>query len=153
MIRGDDEVQPVPRVRTPKNQVSEAYAMKSGDEDSASVIAEDPHHIRRPSSPQKTFVIVKTKVNHQLSVSSCICGPGRCVCSFLHLFCPTEFSDGVFSEAYERAVMRTILVAKVIDRAGPHSMYSAIRLCSTNQTKIPERLLLGEWPSPCRKRA
>jgi hypothetical protein len=59
-------------------------------------------------------------------------------------FAPIEFSDGVFSEVYERAVMRTILVAKVIDRAGPRSMYSAIRLCSTNQTKIPKRLLLGE---------
>ena len=66
------------------------------------------------------------------------------MCSFLHLFCPTGFLDGVFSEAYERAVMRTVLVAEVIDRAGPLAMYSATILCCTNQTKIAEGLLLGE---------
>ena len=64
--------------------------------------------------------------------------------SFLHLFCPTGFSDGVFSEAYERAVMRTILLAKVIDRAGPLPMYSATMLCRADQNKVAEGLLLGE---------
>ena len=63
---------------------------------------------------------------------------------FSIFFCPTRFLDGVFSEAYERAVMRTILVATVIDRAGPLSMYSATMLCCTNQTKVAEGLLLGE---------
>ena len=85
--------------------------MKSSDEDSAFVIAEDPHHSRRPSLPPKIFVIVKTEINHQLSVLSCIYGLGRRACSFLHLFCPTGFSDGVFSEAYEQVVMRTVLEA------------------------------------------
>ena len=59
-------------------------------------------------------------------------------------FVPLGFLDGVFSKAYEWAVMRTILVAKVIDRAGPLSMYSATMLCCTNQTKVAKRLLLGE---------
>ena len=127
MIRGDDEIQP-----------------KSSDEDFAFITVEDLHHRRRLSSPPKTFIIVKTEVNDQLSVSSCICGPGRRACSFLHLFCPTGFSDGVFSEAYERAVMRTILLAKVIDRAEPLPMYSATMLYCTNQTKVAEGLLLGE---------
>ena len=77
------------------------------------------------SSPPKTFIIVKTEVDDQQSVSSCICGPGRRACSFLHLFCPTGFLDGVFSEAYEWAVIRTVLVAEVIVRAGPLPMYSA----------------------------
>ena len=96
------------------------------------------------SSPPKTFIIVKTEVDDQQSVSSCICGPGRRACSFLHLFCPTGFLDGVFSEAYERADKRTILVAKVIDRAGSLPMYSATILCCTKQTKVAEGLLLGE---------
>ena len=73
-----------------------------------------------------------------------MCEPGRRACSFLHLFCPTGFLDGVFSEAYERAVMRTILVAKIIDRAGPLPMYSSTIFCCTNQTKVAEGLLLGE---------
>jgi len=64
--------------------------------------------------------------------------------SFLHLFCPTGFSDGVFSEAYERAVMKTILMAKVLDRAGPLPIYSATTVCCTNQTRVAEGLLLGE---------
>ena len=93
------------------------------------------------SSPPKTFIIVKTEVNDQLSVSSCICGPGRHACSFLHLFCPTGFLDGVFSETYERAVMRTVLMAEVIDRAGPLPMYSATMFCRTDQKKVA---LLGE---------
>jgi len=93
------------------------------------------------SSPPKTFIIVKTEVDDQQSVSSCICGPGRRACSFLHLFCPTRFSDGVFSEAYERAVMRTVPVAEVIDRAGPLPMYSATVFCRTDQKKVA---LLGE---------
>ena len=123
--------------------------MKSGDEDSAFIITEDPYHSRRPSLPPKIFVIVKTEVNHQLSISSCICGPGRRACSFLHLFCPTGFLDGVFSGAYERTVMRTVLVVEVIDRAGPLPMYSATMICRTDQNKVAEGLLLGEWPSPC----
>ena len=77
-----------------------------------------------------------------------MCEPGRRVCSFLHLFCPTGFLDGVFSEAYEREVIGTILVAKVIDSAGPLPMYSATMLCRTGQTKVAEGLLLGKWPSP-----
>ena len=86
-------------------------------------------------------------------LSSCIymCGPARRACSFLHLFCPTGFLDGVFSETYERAVMRTVLMAEVIDRAGPLPMYSATMFCRTNQNKVAEGLLLGEWPSPCCK--
>ena len=52
----------------------------------------------------------------------------RRACSFLHLFCSTGFLDGVFSEAYEREVIGTILVAKVIDSAGPLFMCSAIVL-------------------------
>ena len=70
--------------------------------------------------------------------------PARRACFFLHLFCPTRFSDGVFSEVYERAVMKTILVAKDIDRAGPLPMYSAIVLYCTDLTKVAEGLLLGE---------
>ena len=67
---------------------------------------------------------------------------------FSHLFYPTVFLDGVFSEAYERAVMGTILMAKVIDSVVPLPMYSATMLCCTIQTKVVERLLLREWPSP-----
>ena len=78
-----------------------------------------------------------------------MCGLARRACSFLHLFCPTGFLDRVFSEAYERAVMRTILVAKVIDRAGSLPMNSATMLCCTDQNKVAEGLLLEEWPSPC----
>ena len=103
------------------------------------------------SSPPKTFIIVKTEVDDQQSVSSFICGPGRRACSFLHLFCPTGFLDGVFSEAYERAVMRAVLVTEVIDRAGPLPMYSATVFCRTDQNKVAEGLLLGEWPSLCCK--
>ena len=66
------------------------------------------------------------------------------MCSFLHLFCPTGFLDGVFSEAYERAIMRTVLVAEVIDRARPLHMYSATVFCCTDQNKVAEGLLLGE---------
>ena len=66
------------------------------------------------------------------------------MCSFLHLFCPTGFLDVVFSEAYERAVMRIGLVAEVIDRAGPLPMYSATMFCRTDQNKVAEGLLLGE---------
>jgi len=40
--------------------------------------------------------------------------------------------------------MKTILVAKDIDRAGPLPMYSAIVLYCTDQTKVAEGLLLGE---------
>ena len=83
--------------------------------------------------------------------SSCMNRPARCACSFLHLFCPTRFLDGVFSEAYERAVMRTILMAKVIDMAGLLPMYSATMLYRTDQNKVAEGLLLGERPSPCCK--
>ena len=50
---------------------------------------------------------------------------------------------------YERAVMGTILMAKVIESAGPLSMYSATMFCCTNQTKVAERLLLGELASSC----
>ena len=70
--------------------------------------------------------------------------PARRVCSFLHLFCPTGFSDGDFGEVYERAVMGTILMAKVIESAGPLSMYSATMLCRTDQIKVVEGLLLEE---------
>ena len=73
-----------------------------------------------------------------------MCGLARRACSFLHLFCPTGFLHGVFSEAYERAVMRTILVAEVIDGAGPLPMYSATMFCRTDQNKVAEGLLLGE---------
>ena len=58
--------------------------------------------------------------------------------------CYEKMQDGVFSEAYDRAVMRTFLVAKVTDRAGPLPMYSATMLYCTNQTKVAEGLLLGE---------
>ena len=73
-----------------------------------------------------------------------MCRPAKRACFFLHLFYPTVFSDGVFSEAYERAVMGTILMAKVIDSAGPLPMYPATVLCCTDQTKVAEGLLLGE---------
>ena len=66
-------------------------------------------------------------------------------------FCPTGFFDGVSNEAFERAVMRTVLVAEVIDRAGLLPMYSAIVFCRTDQNKVAKGLLLGEWPSPCCK--
>jgi hypothetical protein len=66
-------------------------------------------------------------------------------------FCPIGFFYGVSSEAYERAVMRTVLVAEVIDRAGPLPMYSATVSCGTDQNKVAEGLLLGEWPSLCCK--
>ena len=59
-------------------------------------------------------------------------------------FCPTVFFDGVSSEAYERTVMRTVLVAEVIDRAGQLPMYSATMFCHTDQNKVAEGLLLGE---------
>ena len=59
-------------------------------------------------------------------------------------FCPTGFFDGVYSEAYERAVTRTVLVAEVIDRAGLLPMYSATVSCCTDQNKVAEGLLLGE---------
>ena len=78
-------------------------------------------------------------------------GPVRRACSFLHLFCSTGFLDGIFSEAYEWAVIRTVLVAEVIVRAGPLPMYSATMFCRTDQNKVAEWLLLGEWPSPCCK--
>ena len=52
--------------------------------------------------------------------------------------------DGFFSEAHERAVMRTVLMAEVIDRAGPLPMYSATMFCRTDQNKVAEGLLLGE---------
>ena len=45
---------------------------------------------------------------------------------------------------YERAVMGTILMAKVIESAGPLSMYSATMLCRTDQIKVVEGLLLEE---------
>ena len=70
------------------------------------------------------------------------------MCSFLHLFCPTGFLDGVFSEAYERAVMRTVLVAEVIDRARPLPMYSATMICRVGQNKVSEGLLLGKIAQP-----
>ena len=50
----------------------------------------------------------------------------------------------LISEAYERAVMGTILMAKVIDSVVPLPMYSATMLYCTNQTKVAEGLLLGE---------
>ena len=46
--------------------------------------------------------------------------------------------------------MRTILVAKVIDRAGPLSMYSATMVCRTDQNKVAEGLLLGGIAQPMR---
>ena len=107
--------------------------MKTSDEDS--------------SSP-KTFIIVKTEINRQYEYYRHVdMGPLGVHALFSICFAPIEFSDGVFSEVYERAVMRTILVAKVIDRAGPLPMYSATMLCCTNQTKLAEGLLLGEWPA------
>ena len=63
---------------------------------------------------------------------------------FSIFFCPTRFLDGVFSEAYEWAVIRTVLVAEVIVRAGPLPMYSATMFCHTDQNKVAEGLLLGE---------
>jgi hypothetical protein len=75
--------------------------------------------------------------------SSCTRRPARRACSFLHLFYP-GFLDGVFSEAYERVIMETILVAKVIDSVGPLSMYLATMFYRTGQTKVAEGLLLGE---------
>ena len=60
------------------------------------------------------------------------------------MFCPTGFLDGVFSEAYEQAVMRTVLASEVVDRAGPLSMYLATMVCRTDQNKVAEGLLLGE---------
>jgi len=78
-----------------------------------------------------------------------MCGPVRRACSFLHKLCPTEILDGVFSEAYKRAIMGIILVIKVIDCAEPLPMYSAtIYALSYDQTKVAEGLLLEEWPSP-----
>ena len=71
-------------------------------------------------------------------------GLGRRAYSLLHLFCPTRFSDGAFSEAYKQAVTREILMAKVLDRAGPLPIYSATMLCCSNQIKIAEGLLLRE---------
>ena len=47
--------------------------------------------------------------------------------------------------------MRTVPVAKVIDRAGLLPMYSATVFCRTDQNKVAEGLLLEEWPSPCCK--
>jgi len=68
----------------------------------------------------------------------------RRACSFLHLFCSTGFSNGVFSEAYERVIMETVLVAKVIDSVGPLPMYSATMFYRTGQTRVVKGLLLGE---------
>ena len=47
--------------------------------------------------------------------------------------------------------MRTVLVAEVIDRAGPLPVCSATMFCRINQNKVAEGLLLEEWPSPCCK--
>jgi len=128
-------------LETTRSNQSQATKIPLSSPPKTSITAEDFRRGRRPSS------LLRLKSVANCSVSSCICGPGWRACSFLHLFCPTRFSDGVFSEAYERAVMRTILVAKVIDRAGPLPMYSATMLCCTNQTKLAEGLLLGEWPA------
>ena len=69
-------------------------------------------------------------------------GPVRALFSIC--FCPTGFLDGVFSEAYELVVTRTILVAEVIDGAGPLPMYSAAMFCRTDPNKVAKGLLLGE---------
>ena len=58
-------------------------------------------------------------------------------------FVPLGFLDGVFSEAYERAVMRTVLVTEVIDRAGPLSLYLATMFCRTDQNKVAEGYYWG----------
>ena len=73
-----------------------------------------------------------------------MCGADRRACSFLHLFCPTRFSDGVFSEVYEQEIVRFFLPAKAIDKSGSLSAYSATVLCRTSQTAVAEGLLLGE---------
>jgi hypothetical protein len=62
-------------------------------------------------------------------------GPARRACSFLRLFYPARFLDGAFSKAYERAVMRTLLVAKVIDRSGPLCIYIQL-LCFVVSIKL-----------------
>ena len=97
---------------------------------------------RRLPSP-KTHIIIKIEVNNYLEYHHHVC------VLFSICFVPLNFRmEFLISEAYERAVMGTILMAKVIDSVVPLPMYSATMLCCTIQTKVVERLLLREWPSP-----
>jgi hypothetical protein len=84
MARGDNEAQSAPKMRALGRQDPEAYGTKSSDKVSA-FITKDPLHHQDQSQSLPGLLL------------SCMCGPIRCACFFLHLFCPTRFSDGILA--------------------------------------------------------